>query len=47
MNYTVKPGDTLFFIARRHGTTVNRILELNPQITNPNLIRPGQIIRLP
>ena len=45
--YTVQPGDTLFFIAQRFGTTVNAILAINPQITNPNLIFPGQVICIP
>lgn len=47
MTYVVKSGDTLHSIARRHGTTVGRILQLNPQIKNPNLIFPGQVIQLP
>jgi len=45
--YTVQPGDTLFFIAQRFGTTVNAILAVNPQITNPSLIFPGQVICIP
>lgn len=45
--YTVQPGDTLFFIAQRFGTTVQAILACNPQITNPNLIFPGQVICVP
>jgi|GEM_PF-91996 len=45
--YTVKSGDTLYFIAKRFGTTVNAILAINPQITNPDLIFPGQIICVP
>ncbi len=28
--YTIKPGDTLYNISRRYGTTVNRILTANP-----------------
>ncbi|MBS4024123.1 MAG: LysM peptidoglycan-binding domain-containing protein [Clostridia bacterium] len=45
--YVVQPGDTLFLIARRFGTTVAAILAVNPQITDPNLIFPGQIITIP
>jgi LysM repeat protein len=44
--YTVQPGDTLFSIATRFGTTVQNLLALNPQIVNPNLIFPGQQIRV-
>ena len=40
--YTVKSGDTLSKIAREYGTTVNSIVSLNPSITNPNLIYPGE-----
>ena len=44
--YTVKAGDTLSAIALRHGTTVSQLVSLNA-ISNPNLIRIGQSIRLP
>lgn len=43
--YVVKRGDTLWGIAMRYGTTVNRLVGLNG-IRNRNLIYPGQIIRL-
>lgn len=39
--YTVKRGDNLYRIARRYGTTINSIVQLN-NISNPNLIYPGQ-----
>ena len=42
ITYTVKPGDTLSAIAKNYGTTVNNIVSLNPSITNPNLIYPGE-----
>jgi len=45
--YTVQRGDTLFLIARRFGTTVHAILACNPQIKDPNLIFPGQVICVP
>lgn len=45
--YTVQRGDYLSLIARRFGTTVSAILKLNPQITNPSLIFPGERIVLP
>lgn len=47
MEYTVRPGDTLFQIARRFGVTVDAILAANPQITDPNRIMPGQVITIP
>jgi LysM repeat protein len=42
--YTVRTGDTLFGVSRVCGVTLEHILGLNPAITNPNLIHPGQTI---
>lgn len=47
IRYVVRPGDTLFIIAARFNVTVASILRLNPEITDPNLIFPGQIINIP
>jgi LysM repeat protein len=44
--YTVQRGDTLRIIANSYGTTVNSLLLLNPTIYDPNLIYPGQVIRV-
>jgi len=44
---TVQKGDSLSKIALRCNTTVNALLRANPAITNPNLIRPGQVIIMP
>ncbi len=46
MIYTVMQGDTLSLIAQRFNTTVSALLALNPQISNPDTIFPGQIIRV-
>ena len=46
-NYVVKSGDSLYSIALMFGTTVNAILLANPQITNPSLIYPGMVLRIP
>ncbi|MBE3580967.1 MAG: LysM peptidoglycan-binding domain-containing protein [Thermoanaerobacteraceae bacterium] len=45
--YVVRPGDTLFEIARRFGVSVERIVAANLQITDPNVIFPGQRICIP
>lgn len=45
--YYAQRGDTLRKIAARFGTTVDAILKVNPQITNPNIIYVGQGITLP
>lgn len=44
--YTVQTGDTLFQIARRFGSTVERIAQAN-NIANPNNINVGQVLVIP
>ena len=44
--YVVRLGDTLSAIALDNGTTVEELLELNPQITNPDLIIAGSTLVL-
>ena len=43
---TVKSGDTLTAIAKRHGTTVANLKKINPSIKDLNKIKPGQKIRV-
>jgi LysM repeat protein len=45
--YIVLPDDTIEGIAELCGTTVDAILILNPEITDPDDLFPGQIIRIP
>ena len=45
--HVVVAGDTLLAIARRFGVTLSELLAANPQIANPDLIHPGDVIRLP
>lgn len=44
--YTVKPGDTLGRIASEYGVTTTAI-QLANNITNPNMIRVGQVLIIP
>jgi LysM repeat protein/GH25 family lysozyme M1 (1,4-beta-N-acetylmuramidase) len=44
--YTVKSGDNLSKIAASNGLTLAQIKAKNPQIKNPNLIYPGQVINI-
>lgn len=46
-SYTVRPGDTLFIIATRFNVSVNSLLQLNPQISDPNILMAGQVILIP
>ena len=43
--YVVRPGDTVLAIADRYGLELEDILSLN-KLENPNIIYPGQILRL-
>ena len=45
--HLIQPGETLEGIARRHGTTVDAAMRLNPHIRNPDLIFHGTRIALP
>ncbi|HEX2953695.1 MAG TPA: SafA/ExsA family spore coat assembly protein [Bacillota bacterium] len=45
--YVVKSGDTMFLIAQRFGIPLQRLIEANPQVTNPNIIYPGQSLCVP
>jgi len=46
-NYTVRPGDSLFIISTRFNVSIQSILNINPEITNPNVISAGQVIKIP
>lgn len=46
LNYNVAPNDTLFLIAQRYNTTAAELARAN-NITNPNLIYPGQTLTVP
>jgi len=46
-DHTVESGDTLSQIARKYGKKLSDVLQSNPQITNPDQIKPGQKIKLP
>ena len=48
--YVVKPGDTLSLIAgREYGNIMlwPALAQANPQISNPDVIQPGQVINIP
>ena len=45
--YTIKSGDTLSGIANKYGTSVSELMNLNPYITNANVIYAGKTLNLP
>lgn len=45
--HIVRSGDTLGRIARRFGVSIRAILDVNPQLQDPNLIVTGQTLSLP
>ncbi len=47
MTYKVKAGDNLSKVAKRNGISLAQLLKANPQITNPDKIKVGQLINLP
>ena len=44
--HIVAKGDTLWGIAQQYGAALERLVELNPDIRNPNLIYVGQRVRI-
>lgn len=46
-NYTVVRGDSLWKISVKFQVGLSEIAALNPEISNPSLIYPGQIIKIP
>ncbi|MGN7400165.1 SafA/ExsA family spore coat assembly protein [Cytobacillus praedii] len=45
--HTVQSGDTMWKIAVKYQTGVPEIISANKQITNPNVIYPGQKVNIP
>ena len=46
VRHTVRRGETLWGIAREYGVGLAEVIALNPQIKNPNLIYPGEEVRV-
>jgi LysM repeat protein len=45
--YTVKDGDSMSAIAAAHGVSLSALEAANPQVTNPGVIHPGDVLHLP
>lgn len=46
VRHRVRKGESLWKIARDYGVELSQLLTLNPGIKNPNLIYPGQEVRV-
>ncbi len=46
-SHTVVPGDTMWKIAVKYEMGLSEIKKANPQISNPDLIYPGQVLNIP
>lgn len=44
MNYKVRPGDSLYAIAKRHSVTLQQLKNWNPRVSNA--LKPGQLLSL-
>lgn len=45
--YTVQSGDTMFTIARSYNISLQDLIDANPQISDPNMIYPGERLCIP
>ena len=45
--YSVRKGDNLSVIAKNHGIKLNDLIKANPQIKDPNSIKPNDRIKIP
>lgn len=47
LSHTVVSGDTMWKLAVQYQVGTSEIIQANPQISNPNLIYPGQVLQIP
>lgn len=47
LSHTVVQGDTMWKLAVKYQVGTSEIINANPQISNPNLIYPGQALTIP
>jgi LysM repeat protein len=46
VTYVVRPGDTMSGIAAAHNISLAALVAANPQVTNPDVIHPGEVLNL-
>lgn len=47
LSHTVVRGDTMWKLAVKYQVGTSEIIQANPQVSNPNLIYPGQVLAIP
>ena len=47
LSHTVVPGDTMWKLAVQYQVGTSEIIQANPQVSNPGLIYPGQVLNIP
>lgn len=47
LSHTVVKGDTMWKIASNYQVGTSEVIQANPQISNPDLIYPGQVLNIP
>ena len=47
LTHTVAKGETMWKIASKYQMGTSEILQANPQVSNPDLIYPGQVLSIP
>ena len=47
LTHTVTIGDTMWKLAVRYQAGTSEIIQANPQVSNPDLIYPGQVLNIP
>ena len=47
LSHTVVKGDTMWKLAVKYEVGTREIIDANPQVQNPDLIYPGQVLTIP
>jgi LysM repeat protein len=47
VTYVVRVGDTMSQIASAHNTSLAALEAANPQVTNPSVLHPGEVLNIP
>jgi LysM repeat protein len=47
VDYTIRPGDTMYEIAQSFDTTIENLVEANPDIRDPDYILAGEVLIIP